>query len=399
MFETFNKQINRLQPSILRPEDEAELAPGSYVPILSDIILPSFAMAISMFVLRKLFDRFIVVPFGAYFDIKETVLKQHYIRQPVLESEYIKNKSPKDEVIFMLCKKTGMTERQVQVWFRKRRKDSQASDLKRLSDAGWSFIFYSLLSWYGLYVLWDKPWLTNSMDCWIGWPAQAVTNDVYWYYLVELGFYMSYLYMIFTDHKRKDFMEFLVHHSVTVALMILSWSINCVRIGTLVLVIHDQVDYLLALAKIAVYIKMQKMADIVFALFLPMWIITRLMVYPYVVLYSIYIDLPAYANDSRPYLQMHDRSTIGQVLKSLLVVLQILHVMWTIIILKSAATKFTKGKLQDTRSDTEEEDENEANSETIDNKSNYKISNGNSVIGKNGNVMEPNGNSYSNGRT
>lgn len=46
-------------------------------------------------------DRFIVVPFGAYFDIKETVLKQHYIRQPVLESEYIKNKSPKDEVIFV----------------------------------------------------------------------------------------------------------------------------------------------------------------------------------------------------------------------------------------------------------------------------------------------------------
>ncbi|VDI04462.1 Hypothetical predicted protein [Mytilus galloprovincialis] len=144
---------------------------------------------------------------------------------------------------------------------------------------------------------------------------------------------------------------------------------------------------------------MQKMADIVFALFLPMWIITRLMVYPYVILYSIYIDLPAYANENRPYIQMHDRSTIGQVLKSLLVVLQILHVMWTIIILKSAATKFTKGKLQDTRSDTEEEDGNEANTETIDNKSNYKISNGNSVIGKDGNVMEPNGNRYSNGRT
>lgn len=42
-----------------------------------------------------------MVPFGAYFDIKETVAKQHYIRQPVLESEYIKNKSPKDDVILV----------------------------------------------------------------------------------------------------------------------------------------------------------------------------------------------------------------------------------------------------------------------------------------------------------
>lgn len=32
---------------------------------------------------------------------------------------------------------------------------------------------------------------------------QAVTDDIYWYYLIELGFYMSYLYMLFTDHKRK----------------------------------------------------------------------------------------------------------------------------------------------------------------------------------------------------
>jgi len=32
---------------------------------------------------------------------------------------------------------------------------------------------------------------------------QAVADDVYWYYLLELGFYISYLYMLFTDHKRK----------------------------------------------------------------------------------------------------------------------------------------------------------------------------------------------------
>jgi len=34
-----------------------------------------------------------------------------------------------------LSKKTGMPERQIQIWFRQRKKADKASDLKRLSDA------------------------------------------------------------------------------------------------------------------------------------------------------------------------------------------------------------------------------------------------------------------------
>lgn len=359
MIDALNERINKLQPEIIRQEDRDALPPGSYVPILSDIILPSVAMALIFIVMRHLFDRFVVVPFGAYFGVKETQQKIQIHRYPLLESEYRNHKSPTPDAISGLSKKTGMPERQIQIWFRQRKKSDKASDLKRLSDASWSFVFYSLLSWYGLYVLWDKPWFTKSINCWIDWPAQPVTDDVYWYYLIELAFYMSYLYMLFTDHKRKDFLEFFIHHSVTVALMILSWSINVVRIGSLVLVIHDQVDWLLALAKTAVYIKKHWLADMTFAIFLPTWIITRLIIYPYIVLYTVYIELPAYANDGRPYLQLHDRSVVGQVLKALLVVLQLLHVMWTVLIFKSAATKFTRGQLQDARSDTEDDDEDE----------------------------------------
>jgi ceramide synthetase len=43
-------------------------------------------------------------------------------------------------------------------------------------------------------------------------------------------------------------MEFFVHHLVTVTLMVLSWSYNLVRIGTLVLCLHDQVDYLVSVS-------------------------------------------------------------------------------------------------------------------------------------------------------
>ena len=52
-------------------------------------------------------------------------------------------------------------------------------------------------------------------------------------------------------------MEFFIHHNVTVILMMLSWSINVVRIGTLVLCIHDPVDYILAVSNIVYRVKVR----------------------------------------------------------------------------------------------------------------------------------------------
>ena len=41
----------------------------------------------------------------------------------------------------------------------------------------------------------------------------------------------------------QDFLEVVVHHVATIILMVFSWSNNMVRVGTLVLVVHDAVDY------------------------------------------------------------------------------------------------------------------------------------------------------------
>lgn len=356
MLSWLSEMINQFQPELKFPDDKEAMPPDGYVPLLSDIVISSILMAIILYFIRQLFYRYIVVPFGTYMGVKDKSPKDEILKNPVLEMEYQKSKRPSSKVIESLTKKTSMTERQVEIWFRKRRKQDTVSDMKKLGETSWSFIYYLIISWYGLYVLWDKSWLARTENCWIGWPFQTVSNDIYWYYVTELGYYISYLYMLFTDHKRKDFMEFFVHHLVTVTLLVLSWSYNLVRIGTLVLCLHDQVDYLVSIAKSAAYCKKQNVGGVFFALFLVTWLVTRLFVFPYTILYSVYIELSILADDSRPYLKYLNTSTIGHLTRALLVVLQIIHVIWTTHILKSAATKFTKGKLQDTRSDTEEDD-------------------------------------------
>ena len=71
---------------------------------------------------------------------------------------------------------------------------------------------------------------------------QHVSPEIYWYYMIELSFYWSLVISLTIDNKRKDFTEMMVHHFATIALMVLSWADNMVRVGTLVLCVHDAVD-------------------------------------------------------------------------------------------------------------------------------------------------------------
>ena len=128
---------------------------------------------------------------------------------------------------------------------------------------------------------------------------QGITNDVWWYYMLSLSFYWALLFSVFEDIKRKDFLEMMIHHIITILLLVLSWTCNLVRVGTLVLVIHDCADIFLESAKMMKYIKWQRTCDILFGIFTLTWIGTRLVMYPfwilnrYLISFRIPIEVPA----------------------------------------------------------------------------------------------------------
>jgi ceramide synthetase len=47
------------------------------------------------------------------------------------------------------------------------------------------------------------------------------------------------------DVRRSDFWEMALHHAITILLLAMSFSINFVRVGTMVLICHDTADILL----------------------------------------------------------------------------------------------------------------------------------------------------------
>uniref|UniRef100_A0A914W0Q8 Kinesin motor domain-containing protein n=2 Tax=Plectus sambesii TaxID=2011161 RepID=A0A914W0Q8_9BILA len=188
-----------------------------------------------MLLIRLVFETFIVIPIGH-------ALRFSSKRQSLLSKIG-------DHLCFGFAKKTKT---------------------KRVLECSFRFAFYTIAFLYGLVILWNEPWLSDVKQCWTDYPHHNLTTPLWWYYILETAFYWSLIFSSVFDIKRSDFRELMIHHVVTISLLSISWTINMVRVGTLILLSHDLSDVLLEGGKLVRYGKKYVMAtNVVFVLFLP----------------------------------------------------------------------------------------------------------------------------------
>ncbi|XP_036823969.1 ceramide synthase 2 isoform X1 [Oncorhynchus mykiss] len=320
------------------------------------VVLP---IALAFLVIRQIFERLVATPLAAVMGVKEKV-RLIVSHNPTLESFYCNaTKNPSQSSIDSLCKQTGCSERQVQRWFRRRRNQDRPSLLKKFKEASWRFTFYLLAFIAGLAALIDKPWLYDFKEMWQGFPILTLLPSQYWYYMIELGFYVSLIFSVASDVKRKDFKEQMVHHMATIFLISFSWCVNYIRAGTLIMLLHDSSDYLLESAKIFIYAGWRNTSNYVFFLFAAVFIFTRLYIFPFYIIYSTYIyPMTMYS----PFFGYY-------FLNFLMMVLQCLHIFWAILILRMAVRFLSSDeKVEDERSDKEETDESGEEEEGVEKK-------------------------------
>ncbi|KAK3592979.1 hypothetical protein CHS0354_023201 [Potamilus streckersoni] len=343
---------------------------GMYIPNTRDL---NWAVFIGVLLLgvRYLYETYIVIPTARRLGVSQQKRIRRPTVNPVLENEFKTNKKPDHQMIEALSKQTDLSVRKIQIWFRLRRLQDAPSIMQKFREVSWHFLFYLTMFIYGLVILWNKPWFSQTKYCWINWPQQHVTSDLYWYYMIELGFYWALVFSLLTDHKRKDFTEMVTHHVATIVLLYFSWLFNFVRIGSLVLVVHDASDYWMAAAKMANYCKKQKLTDSLFGIFLIVWIVSRLGIFPFVCIYATLIQ---------PYHYVMDR-TCGChfFFNFFLILLQVLHILWSVMIFRIVIGKLVKGQVEDVRSDSEDD-----SLETEEDKNNIKELNGTSIPEQNG---------------
>jgi hypothetical protein len=306
-----------------------------YVPLISIILMA----------IRFLFERFVAQPFCHYLGItgiRKIVVEDNAICERVFTSL---TRHPNTEQVNGLAKQLGWSDIRVQRWFRKRRKMCEVSVLRKATESCWRCLIYLGLFLFGSYTILPTDWFWDTRD----WMRGYIRNqdfNIYLktYYLLELSFYTSLIFSQFIDIKRKDFYQMFVHHIVTILLIFTSFAIGHIRIGVVIMCLHDAGDYWLEAAKVFNYAKRQKLCDGLFVVFAVVFLITRWVYYPFWILPAmLFITVEI----TGPFPSYYYFAT-------LLVILQILHIYWGALIVNMVYKFTVYGKVdRDTRSENE----------------------------------------------
>lgn len=336
--------------------DEMAIA-GTY-PVLSDLI-PSLYVAGLLCVARWALHKCLFRPLAvAALKLEDVVLK---CKDPRIERAYKQNKKPSDAALKNLLEELNDNDielnfLQQEFWLRRRR-DSQELRITKFVESLWRCIFYTFFTLVGFFTLYypvSVPWVKSPLLYFDHWPVEPLDMAVQSYYLMELGSYIHQL--LWTDVSRSDSVEMMAHHIITILLISFSYVFSFLRIGTIIMAIHDLPDVFLEGGKCMNYIGkakggkwMSPYTDAMFGIFATLFFVTRIVIYPYMVLTANTVCHKAFGEGNTPsYLFF-----IG-----LLAALQFLHWFWFYLIVRMAyRLLWLNGGTEDIRSDDDDEDE------------------------------------------
>ncbi|KAG7157368.1 ceramide synthase 6-like isoform X2 [Homarus americanus] len=265
-----------------------------------------------------------------------------------------------EETVRKAADTLGWTERQVERWLRQRASSARTTDLGKFSNMAWETTYYTLYCVFGLVVLWDKPWLWDIRHCWYNFPKHDVDADIWWYYMIAVGYYWCMTITHTIQHQRKDSLQLFAHHVLTILLISCSWVCNFARLGSLVLVLHECADIPMLLAKMFKLCGRKDIMDKLFVVFLLVWLTTRTGLFPIWILRSTLFQAHVVIGAWYP---------VYYIFNGMLLLLLLIHIGWTYLILRIVVRKVRYNEMEDVRSSTDyslEDDEEDEESQKKD---------------------------------
>lgn len=250
-------------------------------------------------ILRVLFyDKYISGPLARILGIRVRNLSLPD-NNSALESVYNKITLPSGALIQMsipyyanVAEKLGLSTDYVVDWIDKRRNKAEIATFRRFSDSLFSFFCHTSCFIFSIRAVWGRPWLYDMTLCFEDYPHQSVEPYVWWLYMVALTCYWEQLIWQLISERTKQFTIEVSHHITTIILMSFSWTGGFSRMGTLFLLSHEGNDIPLILGKLSKYANYQRGTDVMFTIFVLYWITTRLVLYPFYILWECYFRMP-----------------------------------------------------------------------------------------------------------
>lgn len=244
----------------------------------------------------------------------------------------------------------------------KKEEHAREGKLLRFAEQGWLVIYDGCMWTFGMYLLYNSQYWADTTFYWRDYPKTLLSGTMKWYYLIQFAFWLQQLGLAILgiEKRRKDFLEFMIHHIITCLLIGFSYSFNLTSVGHAVLCAMDFSDIVLAVCKMLKYMHKDQTADVGFVFFVITWIMSRHYYYG-LIIWSVFTEAPVYAK------MVWDPATgmyfTPRVLQGFLVLLCSLYavLLFWLAMIGRVALKVLKGEnSEDVRSEDEEEEPVEA---------------------------------------
>jgi len=325
--------------------EDRKSTPENQFPDFDDLKVYPLIIGLVLTIIRFfILNPFVYRPLIAHLGIRD-VRPRNVIPNAILETSYrrYKNRIPKRVIDKCSVETAWNNNRQVERWFRARLAMDRVNTHSKCLESLWQLCFYAFIMTFGFFVCYDKIWLYDIRHVFLKFPHK-LDNEVWWYYMISLGFYYSMTVTHFLESRRKDFYQMLAHHVITIILICFSWTCNFTRIGALVIFVHDLADAPGHICKLSLYFKWKKASDFFFVFFLFIWVVTRCLYFPAYIIWVCAVYSPT-------VLVMHP---IYYIFCGLLVCLAFLHYFWTYMLTKAVFKFVINGEVADNRSSDDE---------------------------------------------
>ncbi len=211
----------------------------------------------------------------------------------------------------------------------------EKSKVNQFSESCFKGIYHTTAFCIGYNYVLQEDLLNNIQKCWINFERQHIFDN---YCIFELSWYIHELICHFFTERKKDHLAMLSHHVATITLIVLSYQYDLLFIGTLTTTIHNLSDIFLHGAKMFVYLQYESLTIVNAILLFVSWIYSRLYVFPFYVINSVYRDSVLIFNYETYYIVIAFLSTLF-----------CLHIFWFRLLCLSIYRKLKGDKLEDPR--------------------------------------------------
>lgn len=232
--------------------------------------------------------------------------------------------------------------------------DLRKDKLIKFSQSVTEAVIYGAFSAMGLRIVISQEFVWPSAQWWMGIKDGTrflMRADLRCFYIMYMARYCQAAVSVLLEPKRKDFIEMMIHHIVTVIVIFASYVYGWSRIGAVVMLLLDPADVPLHLAKLCKYTSeatgqqmWQFVANRLFELFAVVFFLSRLMGFGYVC-WSAHVE-------TNRYISKGPREWACLTLLSTLFALQCY---WFLLIIQVAVKMMRGGNSDDPRSDDESE--------------------------------------------